>query len=71
MEHDEKDVDYFLAKFHELADDAYAHGHAVACVIENNNPITFQVGVLKVMKGNPLTLIGLLQHALWDYQFRR
>ena len=71
MAQGEKDLDYFLAKFNELADDARDHGLSVVIVIENADPISRQSSVSKVFRGTVVTLIGLLQIALMDFQQNR
>ena len=70
MEAGEKDLDYFLARFNELADDARDHGMSVAILIENADPISRQSSVSKIYRGTVITSIGLLQSALMDFQQR-
>lgn len=66
----EKDLDYFLARFHELADDAHIHGLSVVILLENADPISRQSSMPKVVRGTIATSVGLLQLALMDYQPR-
>ena len=68
MEAGEKDLDYFIARFNEIADDARDHGMSVAILIENADPISRQSSVSKIFRGTVITSIGLLQSALMDFQ---
>jgi hypothetical protein len=63
MEAGEKDWDYLIAKFNELADDARDHGMSVAILIENADPISRQSLVSKIVRGTVITSVGLLQSA--------
>lgn len=67
MDAGEKDLDYFIVKFNELADDARDHGMSVAILIENADPISRQSSVSKIFRGTVITSIGLLQSALMDF----
>lgn len=67
----EKDLDYFLTRFAELADDARDHGLSVVIVIENADPIKRESSYSKVVRGTTATAVGLLQMALMDYQPHR
>ncbi len=66
----EKDLDYFIARFTELADDARDHGMSVVVLIENSDPISRQSSMTKVFRGTVVTSVGLLQCALMDFQQR-
>ena len=70
MEDGEKDLDYFIAKFTEIADQARDHGLSVAILIENADPISRQSSVSKIFRGTVITSIGLLQSALMDFHQR-
>ena len=70
MEADEKDLNYFIARFNEIADDAREHGMSVAILIENADPISKVSSVSKIFRGTVVTSIGLLQYALMDFQQR-
>lgn len=67
MDTPEKNLDYFLKQFNELADDARDHGLSLVVVIENSDPIARQASVWKVVRGTMATTIGLLHYALMDY----
>ena len=67
MDADEKDLDYFLAKFKEDADEARDYGHHVVILIENVDPISREASVWKIFRGTVTTSIGLLQGALMDF----
>lgn len=66
----EKDLNHFLARFTELADDARDHGLSVVVLIENSDPISKQSSVSKVFRGTVATSVGLMQLALMDFQPR-
>jgi len=68
MDGQEKDLDFFLAKFNALADDAREHGLSVVVLIENTDPISRQSSVSKIMRGTVVTSVGLLQLALMDFK---
>ena len=70
MEHQEKDLDFFLARFNALADEAREHGLSVVVLIENTDHISRQSSVSKIFRGTVITSIGLLQSALMDFQQR-
>ncbi len=66
----EKDLDYFLSKFGELADDAREHGLSVVVIVENSDPISRESSISKIYRGTIATSVGLLQLALMDFQER-
>jgi hypothetical protein len=68
MSADEKDLDYFLAKFTADADEARDHGLHVVILIENVDPISRESSVSKIFRGTVTNSIGLLQGALFDFQ---
>lgn len=70
MPHDEKDLNYFLARFSDLADDAREHGLSLVILIENADPISRQSSMPKIVRGTVATTVGLLQLALMDFQPR-
>ena len=70
MEHQEKDLDFFLARFNALADEAREHGLSVVVLIENTDHISRQSSVSKIFRGTVITSIGLLQSALMDFPQR-
>lgn len=70
MDDHEKDLDYFLAKFNELADDAQSHGLSVVTLIENSDPISRQSSVWPIYRGTVVNSIGLLQFGLMGFQQR-
>ena len=67
----EKDLEFFLAKFNELADDAREHGLSVVILIENADPLSKKSSISKVFRGTIATSVGLLQLALMDFQQRQ
>ena len=67
----EKDLDHFLARFNEVADDARDHGLSVVILIENSDPILRESSLSKVVRGTAATTVGLLQLALMDFHPRR
>ena len=70
MEAGEKDLDYFISRFNEIADEAHGHGLSVAILIENADPISRVSSVSKIFRGTVITSIGLLQSALMDFHQR-
>ncbi len=70
MDDQEKDLDFFIAKFNELADDAREHGLSLVVLIENTDPISRQSSVSKIYRGTVVTSVGLLQIGLMDFQNR-
>ena len=63
MDSHERDLDYFLARFNELADDAKNHGLSVAILIENADPISQTSGFFSICRGSHITLLGLVHRA--------
>ena len=63
MDSHERDLDYFLARFTELADDAKKHGLSVAILIENDDPISQTSGFFSIYRGSPITILGLVHRA--------
>ena len=66
MDADEKNLDYFIARFTELADDAEHHGLSVVVLIENADPISKQSGIWTATRGTRATAIGLIWSALMN-----
>ena len=68
MDSHERDLDYFLARFTELADDAKKHGLSVAILIENDDPISQTSGFFPIYRGSPITMFGLVHRARMDLE---
>ena len=60
----EKDFDFFIKMFKELADDAHEHGLSVAVLLENADPILKEAGYRSIFRGTAATSVGLLHIAL-------
>jgi hypothetical protein len=71
MEERGLDLDYFIARFTQLADLASENGMSLAIIIESADPISRQSTVSKIFRGTVVTSIGLLQIALMDFQSHR
>ncbi len=70
MDAGEKDLDYFLARFNQIADEAQNHGLSVAILIENSDPISRVSSFTSIYPGTLITSIGLVQKALIDFHPR-
>ncbi len=66
MESNEKDLDYFIDRFNELATDAKEHGLGVVVLLESADPIAGQAGYSRIFRGTQATIFGMLHMALME-----
>ena len=70
MEPEEKDLRYFHERFNALADEAQSYGLNVTIALESSDPIARESGIVTIYRGTRITSLGLLHHALMEFQIR-